>query len=127
MFIRHITIRKNIWRNCKYYQYHTTDTEIKNCYNYSEVTGGKYQGEIIAYNWAYSTESSPKIENVFYTNADIGPFGSSQTSIGTPTYYELPFKEDIITNLNNYIDSITEQEIEWKHWFLGSEGYPIFE
>ena len=101
--------------------------EIKNCYNYSEIKGSKYKGEIIGFNWAYNTETSPTIENVFYTNQTIGAFGGFANAIGTPVYCEDISDNNFVTQLNDYVSSVTEQDILWKSWILGKEGYPIFE
>ena len=101
--------------------------EIKNCYNYSEIKGSKYQGEIIGFNWAYDTETSPTIENVFYTNQTIGAFGGFANAIGTPVYCEDISDNNFVTQLNDYVSSVSEQDILWKSWVLGKEGYPIFE
>ena len=109
------------------YKAHNTETEIKNVYNYSEVEGSNYQGEIIGFNWAYDTASSPTIENVFYTNQTIGPFGRFANAIGTPIYCENVSDNKVVTQLNDYVSSVTEQDMIWKSWTLGKEGYPIFE
>ena len=109
------------------YKYHNTRTEIKNVYNYSKVEGTNNQGDIIGYNWASSTSSSPTIENVFYTNQTIGPFGVFANAIGTPLYCEDISDNKIVTKLNDYVSSVAEQDRIWKSWTLGKEGYPIFE
>ena len=109
------------------YKAHNTETEIKNVYNYSEVEGSNYQGEIIGFNWAYDTASSPTIENVFYTNQTTGPFGGFTNAIGTPIYCENVSDNKVVTQLNDYVSSVTEQDMIWKSWALGKEGYPIFE
>ncbi len=109
------------------YKAHNTETEIKNVYNYSEVEGSNYQGEIIGFNWAYDTASSPTIENVFYTNQTTGPFGGFANAIGTPIYCENVSDNKVVTQLNDYVSSVTEQDMIWKSWTLGKEGYPIFE
>ena len=109
------------------YKYHNTGTKIKNVYNYSKVEGSNNQGDIIGFNWAYDTASSPTIENVFYTNQTIGAFGGFANAIGTPVYCEDISDNKIVTQLNDYVSSVTEQDIIWKSWALGKEGYPIFE
>ena len=101
--------------------------EIKNCYDYAEIKGSKYQGEIIGFNWAYNTETSPTIENAFYTNQTVGAFGGFSNSIGTPIYCEDISDNDLVNQLNNYVSSITEQNIPWRSWILGIDGYPVFE
>ncbi len=109
------------------YKYHNTGTKIKNVYNYSKVEGSNNQGDIIGFNWAYDTASSPTIENVFYTNQTIGAFGGFANAIGTPVYCEDISDNNFVTQLNDYVSSVTEQDILWKSWILGKEGYPIFE
>mgnify|MGYP001853275010 CR=1 FL=1 len=110
------------------YKYHTTNAEIKNCYNYSKVKGESCQGDIIGYNWAFDTSSSPTIENVFFTNQLIGAFGNNSSNvIGTPVYCEDISNDDIVKQLNNYVDSITNQDITWRYWTFGTEGYPLFQ
>ena len=109
------------------YKYHNTGTKIKNVYNYSKVEGSNNQGDIIGFNWAYDTASSPTIENVFYTNQTIGPFGGFTNAIGIPIYCEDISDNKVVTQLNDYILSVTEQDILWNFWILGKEGYPIFE
>ena len=109
------------------YKYHNTGTEIKNVYNYSKVEGSNNQGDIIGFNWAYDTASSPTIENVFYTNQTTGPFGGFTNAIGTPIYCENVSDNKVVTQLNDYVSSVTEQDMIWKSWALGKEGYPIFE
>ena len=110
------------------FKYHNTKAEIKNCYNYSKVKGESYQGDIIGYNWAMDISSSPTIENVFFTNQLIGAFGNNSSNvIGTPVYYEDISNDDIVKQLNNYVDSITNQDITWRYWTFGTEGYPLFQ
>lgn len=108
------------------YKYHNTVTEIKNVYNCSKVEGN-YQGEIIGFNWAYDTTSSPMIENVFYTNQTIGPFGQSASAIGIPVYCEDISDNKIVSQLNDYVSSITEQDTLWNKWKICEGGYPVFQ
>ena len=109
------------------YKYHNTTTEIKNCYNFSNISGDTYNGEIIGRNWAYDSSSSATIENTFYTNEGVGAFGGFQNSNGTPIYFGSNFDENFVLKLNDYIKTISNQEINWNNWILGSKGYPIFE
>ena len=96
-------------------------------YNFSNISGDTYNGEIIGWNWAYDSSSSATIENTFYTNEEVGAFGGFQNSNGTPIYYSSNFDENFVLKLNNYIKTISNQEINWNNWILGSKGYPIFE
>lgn len=109
------------------YRYYNTTTEIKNCYNFSNISGDTNIGKIIGFNWAFDSIFSPTIENVFYRNNNIEAFGGFQNSNGTPTYYADDFDQNFVIKLNDYIKTIQDQEIEWNNWILGNKGYPIFE
>lgn len=92
--------------------------QIYNCYNIGDVSGVTAGGLI------GNRGAGDKIEiKNCYDYAEI----KGSKYLGTPIYCEDISDNDLVNQLNNYVSSITEQNIPWRSWILGIDGYPVFE
>ena len=106
----------------KTYTTATCEIKIKNCYNIGKITGA-VSGEIIGIAW----NSDIEMENCYYilTNSDVlvgkGDYINKNSEGKTNDY----IKSIEFVNLLN--SNISSDNINWKKWKLGSNGYPTFE
>ena len=110
-------------------KYHTTRTEIKNCYNIGEIQrGDKYKGEVIGFNWAFDEASTPSIENSYYMKSENKALDSGASNfIGNIYCLEDYTIDEIINSLNEYKETAKVSDAictNWKEWIKGKKGYP---
>lgn len=90
--------------------------EIKNCYN-----AGVGDKAIIGKNSSGTIEIN--IANTYYDQTKLTSVGAVTEGIEALNEEGIKNNETFVERLNNNI----ENDIEWKQWKIGEDGYPTFE
>ena len=98
---------------------------VKNCVNMGKIQSTSFAGAICGMELNH-WEGKEKYEltNSFILNNVKLATGSIEDT--TATVFEIGDIQDVITNLNKYINDNELIEEGWKIWILGEDGYPTF-
>ena len=108
----------------KIYETASCTISINNCYNYGNVIG-TLTGGIIGKNYRINLENI-EVKNCYYTEKQNKVVGQGSV---TETNVEIK-KQDYMKSIEfvNLLNSnIGSDNVNWKKWKLGSNGYPTFE
>ena len=112
------------------HKYVTTIVAIGNSYNSGSITNAKIKGEIVGR--SDGGEEGSAYENAKLTLDNCYYLKSTNQTVGNTTkYLATSFEnndvdiENVISNLNNYINSHQELINVWNYWEKGEKGLPV--